>query len=648
MAKTIWSRKIQAAFDAVAANTQPQAASRAEAPAGAAALALAALPLPFPSPVDWRDVWIYMIMTDRFNNPHAAPAAPWNKRYGQFQGGTFEGIRQQLDYLRDLGVGAIWLTPVLKNCQYWADTFHGYGIQDFVEIDPRYASDPAQAAADPTLAERELRALVDDAHARGIYVIFDIVLNHTGDLFAYTDGNPGEDNPCGHSAAPWSDQPYAIRWRDANGCARAEWAAIPDDPGLSPDAVVWPEELQNNAYFRRQGMGADVVGDFAALKQMRSDLSTYSEDDGFYYPVRNALIRIYQYLIARFDVDGYRIDTLKYVPAEFARTFGNAMREYAASVGKKNFFTFGEVYDNEEKIAQFIGRNTAVDSDLVGVDASLDFPLFFTLPSVAKGMAPPAAVAALYEHRKRVQANTITSHGEAGAFFVTFLDNHDQPQRFYYSDPNDPHRYDAQATLGLACLFGLQGIPCLYYGTEQGLSGTVDANGSDADVREALWGKDWPHAFDPNHPFYRTVQQLAALRAAQPALRYGRQYFRPLSGNGREFGISTFANGVLAFARILSDAEVLIVANTNLAGGFDGEVVVDFALNRAGSAYAVLFTNRPEVCRAPEAVVQHGAGQVQVHEVDGSLGSGPVRALPVHLAPLEVQFLRRVGDELPR
>ncbi len=72
---------------------------------------------PFPSPEDWRDQWIYQILVDRFNNDQAPPRSQWDRPVNAFQGGTFNGIRQQLDYLRDLGVGALWLTPVLKNCQ---------------------------------------------------------------------------------------------------------------------------------------------------------------------------------------------------------------------------------------------------------------------------------------------------------------------------------------------------------------------------------------------------------------------------------------------------------------------------------------------------------------------------------------------------
>jgi glycosidase len=128
------------------------------------------------------------------------------------------------------------------------------------------------------------------------------------------------------------------------------------------------------------GAGDDTVGDFASLKQMLTD----NRD------VQRFLIRAYQYVIARFDVDGFRIDTLKYLKGDLPRIFGNSIREFALSAGKKNFFTFGEVFDNEDKIAQFIGRSTQDVSELVGVDAALDFPLRFTLPAVVKALLPQA------------------------------------------------------------------------------------------------------------------------------------------------------------------------------------------------------------------------------------------------------------------
>src|SRR5207247_7528221 len=139
-------------------------------------------------------------------------------------------------------------------------------------------------------------------------------------------------------------------------------------------------------------------GDFASLQELVT-----ASQRGSQFPVHAVLIRAYQYLIAKFDVDGFRIDTLKFIEPDFAQAFGNSMREFALSIGKKNFFTFGEVYDNEEQIARFIGRHAADAGDLVGVDAALDFPLFYLLPAVAKGQAAPAAVVEVFGRRTVVQ-----------------------------------------------------------------------------------------------------------------------------------------------------------------------------------------------------------------------------------------------------
>ncbi len=588
---------------------------------------------PFPSPADWRDHWIYFLLVDRFNNPDAPPRhAPFDGMHGVFQGGTFDGVRAQLGYLQQLGVGAIWLSPVLKNCQYNPFTYHGYGIQDFLQVDPRFASDPELARQHPGLAERELRALIDEAHARGIYVILDIVLNHAGDVYEYVleDGRRV-------SEAEWRSSPYAVNWRDEHGAGRPEWNTDPVLPPPPSDAAVWPIELQHKARFRRQGRGGEAGGDFASLKELVTGLR--QADGEPEYPVRNALIRAHQYLIAKYDVDGLRIDTLKYIEPDFAQTFGNAMREFALGIGKKNFFTFGEVYDNEEQIARFIGRNAGESSELVGVDAALDFPLFFVLPGVAKGQRAPSDLIGLFEHRKRIQRQIISSHGDASRFFVSFLDNHDQRHRFHYVEPGEPLRFADQLTLGVGCLFTLQGIPCLYYGTEQGLHGAGDG---DAAVREALWGK--PGGFDEHALFYRAIAHLSALRQSEPALRYGRQYFRPISGDGVHFGVSTFSDGVLACSRILNDREVLVVANISTTEARGCEVIVDRMLNPAGTVYDVMFANtllRPgaDGGAAPRPVVDKAGGSVEIAEVSGAVTRGPARTLAVRLAPMELQVL---------
>ena len=377
-----------------------------------------------------------------------------------------------------------------------------------------------------------------------------------------------------------------------------------------------------------------MAGDFASLKELVTAFQE-ARPVGSTFPVRETLIRAYQYLIAKFDVDGFRIDTLKFIEPEFAR----ALRERRPRVRPEH--RKAELPHVRGGVRRG-GENRAVHrapggsaGRVVGVDAALDFPLFFQLPAVVKGFTSPQAIERVYRQRKDVQRNLLTSHGEASSHFVTFLDNHDMRERVYFWDAAAPARFDDQLVLGLVCLFTLQGIPCLYYGTEQGLAGR---GSSDQAVREALWGR--PGGFNTAHPFYQAVRRLATVRREQPALRYGRQYFRPLSGNGIDFGLSAVPAGVLAFSRILNDQEVVVVANTNTMQGFSGEVIVDAALNPDGASYALLFSNKTAP-HPPGAVRLRAGGSVTIHEPDERVTRGPARTVPLTLQPTEAQIFRQ-------
>jgi glycosidase len=576
-----------------------------------------AVPVPFPSPEDWRDLWIYFLMIDRFHNPEMDPKYQWDDPCcDDFQGGTLSGITERLDYIKSLGAGAVWITPPFKNCAF-EKSYYGYGIQDFLAIDPRFGSDGTSETAD-----RELQNLVLQAHARGLYVIFDVVLNHAGNVFFYKKGNEF------FSDLEWrdtGDTPYDIMWRDGEGDPR--WPAPPE--ACNTDACVWPKELQSNDYFRRRGRGGEEGGDFYSLKELVTGYSRH-EDGHYYNPVMDALIKAYQYAIARYDVDGLRVDTLKYVERYFARTFANSMREFALGIGKRNFFTFGEVWDDEAKITQYIGRYTSDEDGIIGVDAALDFPLFGKLSGTVKGFLGPDEVARVFEERKRYQKSHIGYHGEASKFFVTFLDNHDQKERFYYEDRT---KYDSQVTGGIAALFTLQGIPCIYYGTEQGLHGRGDRLEA---VREALWGN--PEGFNEEHPFYKSIQELSHIREEEPALRYGRQYFREVSGNGYDFGISTERGGVLAYSRILNDREVLTAVNTSTERMWTGMAIVDYSLSSDSTSWRLLYSN---LGQEGKKLTSKKIPQAAVHKIGGETLFGPLRVLPLALEPMEVQIIMK-------
>lgn len=193
-----------------------------------------------------------------------------------------------------------------------------------------------------------------------------------------------------------------------------------------------------------------------------------------------------------------------------------------------------------------------------------------------------------------------------------------------------------RSSSGITLLFGLQGSSCLYYGAEQGLHGR---GVSDQFVREALWDKS--RAFNVDHPFYQAIKQLSEIRDAQPALRYGRLYFRPVSGNGVQFGSSPFAPGVLAFSQHLNNQEVLVIANADTQSGFQGHVLVDFFITNDSEQFIVL--NGSGV-PAPGPVETRSG--LEIHEIDGGVSPGPARMVRVSLRPMEVQILAKYGRSM--
>ncbi|HVO91288.1 MAG TPA: alpha-amylase family glycosyl hydrolase [Terriglobales bacterium] len=515
----------------------------------------------FPSPADWRDTFIYFLLVDRFDNNRtgqrpfsdATPRGRDSEQGKVFQGGNLKGIQRRLNYIKGLGANAIWLSPVLKNRQERADSYHGYGIQNFLDVDPRFG----------TLDD--LRKLVAAAHARGMYVILDIILNHTGDNWAY----PG-------------DFPYYYSRQAAAPFEFGFWRQNDPAPDFQGDDAVWPTELQQADSYKRRGQIRNwsdseeaIDGDFLSLKEL--DIRRPE--------VLDTLIKVYKYWIAVTDVDGFRVDTVKHMESSATAIFCNAVREYARRIGKQNFFIFGEIVADDETLQRYLGRNSRIEGTnerFPSLDAALDFPLYFILEETLKGFLPPTELRERYERFKTLYAD----HGEAGQRFVTFVDNHDQMarpyRRFMCGNP-----FPEQASLAIGYLLTSQGVPCIYYGTEQGFDGGGD---NDSYVRECMFGGRWgafdstgAHFFKPSHPIYKSIAQIAAIRQAEPALRYGRQYFREISGNGVDFAYPVDGGCTLAYSRILDDTEILIALNLQAAPRAD-YVTVDANLNGAGAA----------------------------------------------------------------
>jgi len=512
----------------------------------------------FPSPADWRDQFIYFLLVDRFDDNDATvppydPARVSGSRIdadgARFQGGNLKGVLRRLDYINNLGCTAIWLSPIFKNRVEKDDSYHGYGIQNFLELDPRFGT------------KTDLLKLVKAAHKRNMFVICDIILNHTGDNWAYP-----HDAIYKYFLGTKYDFGF---WREVN----------PAQEFQEHDAV-WPEEFQDIEGYKRRGKIMNwndrqeaIDGDFETLKELDITRPT----------ILDALIKSYKYWIATADIDGFRVDTVKHMESSETAIFCNALREYAISIGKKNFFMFGEIVDDDYEIQKYIGRNSRIDGTderFPSLDSCLDFPLYFVLEEVIKGFADPRALRDRYDRFKHLY----TDHGAAARYFVTFVDNHDQMCRPYRRFMHN-NTFPQQAVNAIGYLLTSQGIPCIYYGTEQGFDG---GGNSDRHVRECMFGGTWGafdstgmHFFNEQHEIYSGIRRICDIRKTEPALRYGRQYFREISGDDMRFYFPATGGDILAYSRVLDSTEILIVINSGPARD-NVRITVDRNLTRPG------------------------------------------------------------------
>lgn len=490
----------------------------------------------------------YFVMTDRFANGDTANDTggltgdrlttgfdPTDK--GFYSGGDVAGLRQRLDYIDGLGTTAIWLTPSFANKPVQGTGanasagYHGYWITDFTRIDPHLGTN------------EELAALIDEAHARGIKVYFDIITNHTADVIDYAEGQYGYVDQ--------ATSPY--RAADGTAFDPATYAGTGSFPALDAETsfpytpVVDPAEadvkvpawLNDPTLYHNRGnstwTGESVTyGDFDGLDDLMTEHPT----------VVNGFVDVYDRWVD-LGIDGFRIDTVKHVNLEFWQQFTTQVLDYAHAHGKPDFFLFGEVYDADAaKLSPYL-RSTEMN-------AVLDF----TFQSAAAGYAKGFSSAGLHElFASDDLYTTPTTNAQA---LPTFLGNHDMG-RIGYVVKDSP---DAQARSALAhsLMYLTRGQPVVYYGDEQGFVGDGSLGGRDKDARQSLFASQVPEytsqrlldgttagsvdRYDTDTVLYEHVAALAALRESTPALRTGAQ-------------IERYADGaVYAFSRVDADEKV--------------------------------------------------------------------------------------------
>jgi alpha-amylase len=361
----------------------------------------------------------------------------------------------------------------------------------------------------------------------------DVVINHSGDNWAYPGGFPYYYS---------NDQqfPFGFWRRD--------------------DRPIPTELRQESLYYRRGEIhspnGYDTYpelqhGDITVLKDY------YGDDDAAGSELINILIAAHCYWIREADVDGFRVDAVKHMGELACSRFCSNIREYAYTLGKRDFFLFGEIASsNDELYDRYIGQNTSRQEGnqtvFFGLNSVLDFRLAGDFPGVLKGFRDPQPLFA----RLQAQRHRALNRGELGRYLVTFVDNHDsfwQPAgRFARGAP------DAQVIAAVGYLLCSLGTPCIYYGTEQGFEG----QGSDNNMREAMFDKNTGHnLLNPDCTLYQEIAKIAQVMRTTEPLRFGRMYFRQISGDGVHFGFPYGTTYTLAFSRILYGREVLVAYN---------------------------------------------------------------------------------------
>ena len=576
-----------------------------------AAPALAAPPAPAPAAPDFRarqpeQEVVYFVLPDRFENGDPAndkggltgdrlktgfdPAAK-----GFFHGGDLKGLTARLDYIQGLGATAIWLAPVFQNKPVQGPKgdesagYHGYWVTDFTRVDPHFGSNA------------DFKAFVDAAHARGMKVYMDIIINHTADVIQYREG--GDYAYRGKADYPFSRKgglngPAINPGFNGDADPRAEnWARL-TDPSFAytpfvpkgEERVKVPAWLNDPIYYHNRGNSnwvgeSSTYGDFVGL----DDLATEHPR------VVQGMIEIYASWIDRFGIDGYRIDTARHVNPEFWQAFVPAMLETARRRGIPNFHIFGEVATGEVDPAL-----TARWTRIAGLPSNLDMAFAAAAQRIVSGKAGTDVMARLLEDDALYEGGA-----PAANRLPTFLGNHDFGRFAMFVKQANPAIGDEElldrAVLGHAMMLTLRGVPVIYYGDEQGFI----SDGNDQLAREDMFpskvavyndnkliGTAATTAqanFDTAHPLYQLIAELAEVRKATPALTFGRTVIRAFSDQP----------GLLAVSRFdpQTGREVVLAYNTSTR-----PLSQTAAIEPASMAFTALAGQCPVAANAPGSI----------------------------------------------
>ncbi|MFK3740003.1 alpha-amylase family glycosyl hydrolase [Massilia sp. TN1-12] len=422
-----------------------------------------AAPAPAPvkgKPFTWENATVYFLLTDRFNNGNPANDLAYGRKADAatargFMGGDLAGITAKIKegYFTDLGVDAIWITPPVEQIHGSTDEgtgksygFHGYWARDFTAVDANLGT------------EKDVRELVETAHAHGIRVLLDVVMNHTGPVTAQDTVWP----------ADWVRTEPACDFKTAKGTIQCTLVKnLPDIRTDSNAAVELPPFLA--AKWKQEGR----------YERETKELDDFFKRTGYRRAPRYYLMKWHADWVRKYGFDGFRADTVKHTEAgiwkELRKVAGQAYEDWKRTpagkqavkeMGNVPFFMTAEVYGYSVKN----GRDYAYD-DGTKVDFyanGFDNLINFSLPADARGG---------YEQLFADYSKAL--HGPLqGVSVLNYVDSHDDGNPF---DAQRQHPLESANKLLLA-----PGAAQVYYGDETARVLKIDGAEGDANLRSFM------------------------------------------------------------------------------------------------------------------------------------------------------------------
>ncbi len=388
---------------------------------------------------------LYMLMPDRFadgdptnNDVKGLNAYKIDRSQPSLRhGGDLEGIRQHLDYFNELGVTALWFTPVLENNspdQGIVSSYHGYATTDYYKVDPRFGTN------------EDYRRLVDEAHAKGLKVVMDMIFNHCGFNHPWLSDLPSKD---------WLNLADCVEKDEKTGKVSINDRYMQTSYKLTP--IVDPYASDVDLSETVDGWFVTAMPD---LNQRNPHLMTYLIQNSFWW-------------IETVGINGIRMDTYPYADTEaMARWMKELNEEYP------NFNVVGETWVTEPAYTATYQKDSKIAKVNSNLKTVMDFSFFDKINMAKKEETDP-----WWEGYNRIYNSLVYDYLYPNPSYVmAFIENHDT-DRFLENGREIPALKQA-----LALLLTMNRIPQLYYGTEVLMNGTKEI--TDGYVR-----KDYPGGF---------------------------------------------------------------------------------------------------------------------------------------------------------